>query len=63
MSDSYFASVPAVEELRKRNLLFIGVIKTATRQYLMAYFNMSNFQGKETASTSSVLTKRLKKLT
>jgi hypothetical protein len=46
-ADSYFASVPAVKELRKLNLLFICVIKTATRQYPMAYFNDVEFSGKE----------------
>jgi hypothetical protein len=38
-ADSYFASVPAVSALRDRNLLFIGVIKTATKQYPMPFFN------------------------
>ena len=34
--DSYFVSVPAVEEFWKHGLRFIGVIKTATRQFPMA---------------------------
>jgi hypothetical protein len=42
-SDSYFASVPAVSILRAENLLFIGVIKTATKQYPMSYFNDQEF--------------------
>ena len=32
-TDSYFASVGAAEELKRIGLRFIGVIKTATRQY------------------------------
>jgi hypothetical protein len=38
-ADSYFASVKAVEELRRLRLRFIGVVKTATRRYPMAYLN------------------------
>jgi hypothetical protein len=29
-ADSYFASVPAVRELKKHKIHFVGVIKTAT---------------------------------
>ena len=36
---SYSASVPAAEELWKHGLLFIGVIKTETRQFPMAYLS------------------------
>ena len=32
-ADSYFASVGAVEELKRIGLRFIGVINTATRRY------------------------------
>ena len=35
----YFASVTAVEELWKHGICFIGVIKTATRQFPMAYLS------------------------
>lgn len=45
-ADSYFASVPAVKELRKNGFVFIGVIKTATKEYPMAYFNQAELQGK-----------------
>ena len=38
-TDSYFASVPAAEELWKRGLRFICVINTATRQFPMAYLS------------------------
>ena len=34
--DSIFASVQACEELKKRGLSFIGVVKTATRDLCMA---------------------------
>ena len=37
--DSYFARVPAVVELRKHGFFFIGVIKTATKQYPLAWFD------------------------
>ena len=36
-TDSYFASVPSSEEFWRHGLRFIGVIKTATRQFPMAY--------------------------
>ena len=38
-ADSYFASVPAVLALRQVGLRFIGVIKTSTWQYPLAYLN------------------------
>jgi Transposase IS4 len=38
-ADSYFASVGAAEELRKFGMRFIGVVKTATRRYPMAYLS------------------------
>ena len=36
-SESYFASVTASELLYLNGLYFIGVVKTATRKYLMAH--------------------------
>ena len=36
-ADSYFASVPAAEELKKMRLRFIGVVKTAVKRFPMAY--------------------------
>ena len=36
---SYFASVPAAEELWKYRILFIGVTKTKTRKYPMSYLS------------------------
>jgi hypothetical protein len=38
-ADSYFASVGAAEELEKMGLGFIGVVKTATRQFPQAHFS------------------------
>ena len=43
-ADSYFASVPAAEELCKRGIQFICVIKTETRQFLMSYLSNIEFQ-------------------
>ena len=40
---SHFASVPAAEELWKHGLRFIGVIKTATWQFPMAYLSNIEF--------------------
>ena len=37
VGDSYFASVTTAIELKKIGLRFIGVVKTATRQFPMAY--------------------------
>ena len=37
--DSYFASVSAVTEMKKVGIRFIGVIKTATKQFPMAYLS------------------------
>jgi hypothetical protein len=37
--DSYFASVGACEEMQRIGLRFIGVVKTATRQFPMAYLS------------------------
>jgi Transposase IS4 len=38
-ADSYFASVGAAEEFRRMRMRFIGVVKTATKQYPMAYLS------------------------
>ena len=37
--DSYFASVSAVVEMKKVGLRFIGVVKTATKQFPMAHLS------------------------
>ena len=42
-ADSYFASVPAAEELWKHGIHFIVVIKTATRKFLMEYLSNIGF--------------------
>ena len=36
-ADSYFASVQSLRELRRNGFLFIGVVKTATREFPMAH--------------------------
>jgi len=38
-ADSYFASVATAAEMKRIGLRFIGVVKTATRQYPMAYLS------------------------
>ena len=38
-ADLYFASVTTVEELEKLSLRFIGVVKTATKKFPMAYLD------------------------
>ena len=38
-ADSYFASVTTVEELAKLGLRLIGVVKTATKNFLLVYLN------------------------
>ena len=45
-ADSYFASVPAAEELWKHGIRFIGVIKTETRKFPMAYLSNIDFQNR-----------------
>ena len=35
-ADRYFASMQLFDELKKRGLMFIGVVKTATRGFCMA---------------------------
>ena len=46
-SDSYFASMPAAEYLWKHGIRFIGVIKTAMQQFLMAYLYKIEFQDRK----------------
>ena len=53
--ESYFASVTAAEELWKHGLRFIGVIKTATRQFTMAY--LSNIEFQNQGDMSGLLTR------
>ena len=48
--DSYFASVPAAEELWKHRLCFIGVNKTGTRKFPMAYLSNIEFYNWEDMS-------------
>ena len=54
-ADSYFASVPASEELWNHGLCFIGVIKTATRKFLMEY--LSNIQFHNQGDMCGLLTR------
>ena len=42
--DSYFASVPAALMLSRNGMRFIGVVKTATRQYPMGYLQRVELQ-------------------
>ena len=42
--DSYFASVPAAQMLSRNGMRFIGVVKTATRHYPMAYLSRVELQ-------------------
>ena len=49
-TDSYFASVPAAEELWKHVICFIGVIKTATQKFLMTYLYNTELQNRENMS-------------
>ena len=43
-ADSYFASVGAAIELRNRQMKFIGVVKTATKRFPMAYLSSVELQ-------------------
>jgi hypothetical protein len=38
--DSYFASVPAARMMMRYGMQFIGVVKSATRQYQMPYLSL-----------------------
>lgn len=42
--DSYFASVPAAQMLSRHGTRFIGVVKTATRQYPMTHLSQVELQ-------------------
>jgi hypothetical protein len=46
VADSYYTSVEAAKELYKIGLRFIGVVKTATRQYPMAALGRVQFNGR-----------------
>ena len=54
-ADSYFTSVPDAEELWKHGLCFIGVIKTATQFFSMAY--LSNIESQNRGDVSGLLTR------
>lgn len=43
-ADSYFASVPCAKKLRAMGFGFIGVVKTATKQYPMQYLSSIELQ-------------------
>jgi hypothetical protein len=45
-ADSYFASVGAAQELLRHQTRFIGVVKTATSNYPMAYLSHLEFSGR-----------------
>ena len=45
-ADSYFASVKATEELNKLGFRFIGVVKTATKKFPMAYLRGLEMEGR-----------------
>ena len=45
-TESYFVSVPVAEEFWKHGLNFIGVIKTATRKFPVAYLSNVEFQNR-----------------
>jgi len=45
-ADSYFASVTAAKELMNIGLRFIGVVKTATRKFPMAYLSSLELQAR-----------------
>ena len=51
----YFTSVPSTEELWKYGLRFIGVTKTATRKFPMAY--LSNIEYQNWGDMSGLLTR------
>ena len=45
VADSYFASVPAAIRLKEAGLRFIGVVKTATKEYPMQYLGSVELHG------------------
>ena len=56
---SYFVSVPATEKLWKHGIHFVGVIKTATRQFLMEY--LSNIESQNQVDMSELLTRPIER--
>jgi Transposase IS4 len=54
-ADSYFASVGAAEELKRLGMRFIGVVKTATRRFPMAY--LSGVELQQRGDRQGVITK------
>ena len=42
-ADSYFSSVSTAKELMRLGMRFIGVVKTASNQFLMAYLQALEF--------------------
>ena len=42
-ADSYFASVSTEKELMRLGMRFIGVVKTASKKFLMAYLQALDF--------------------
>ena len=59
-ADSYFASFSADEELWNNGLWFIGIIKTATRKFLMAYLSNIEFQNR--VGMSGLLTRPVERM-
>ena len=45
VADSYFASVPAAIRLKEAGLRFIGIVKTATKEYPMQYLGSVELHG------------------
>ena len=54
-ADSYFVPVPADEAFWKHEIQFVGVIKTTTQQFLMAY--LSNIESQNQGDMSGFLTR------
>jgi hypothetical protein len=54
-ADSYFASVATLKELKRINLRFIGVVKTATKHFPQAY--LSNLEMAEQGERSGLIAK------
>ena len=50
-ADSYFASVAAVEALKKNGFYFIGVVKSATKNYPRAYLGNEFLPGRGSSSS------------
>ena len=45
-SDSYFASITTVEKLAKLGLRFIGVVKTAAKNFPITYLGSLDLEGR-----------------